>query len=204
MVKALSSQHKQDIEHAVTEAYKQTSAEIVVVVLPASDPYLDFILAYGILFADFLTLGLWSADVYHHFLDLLAIQIAVLAALFFIPFLHRLLWCLVPRRILRQRSAKKAMEEYHHIHRRVTATMPMVVLFVSLAEHYTHILTSHAVYEKISNEKWDNVIRHFAAAVSAGNVTMACVAAVGEVGAVLGEHFPVDEVARHHSHVITE
>lgn len=192
MVKIFSSREKQEVEQAVREAEKGTGAEIAVIVLPSSDHYIDFVLGYGIICADFVTLGLWTVGIYRHFVDLLVIQIAVLLALFGIPFLRRALWRLVPGRVLHRRSANRALVEYHKIHRRFAATVPLVLLFVSLGERYTHVLASHAVYEKISDEKWDGVVANFARTVSSHNIGKACVAAVSEIGVILGDVFPAD------------
>ena len=190
MVKLLCKKDNEAIEQAIAQAEQRTRAEIVVAVIHSSDNYLDFILLYGLLFVDFLSLGLWVSKINTHFLELLALQLGILLSLFFIPVLRHLFWRLVPKCILHQRSARRALEEHHIVHRQLPATAPLVLLFISIGEHYTHILSSHVVYDKIPDKHWNTVIDGFAKTMSSGGLATACIFAIEQIGDILTQHFP--------------
>ena len=190
MVKFLSNNDRDAIEQALAQAKQRTSSNIVVTVMHSSDNYLDFILLYGLLLSDFLMLGLWMSRISTHFLELLAVQIGLLLSLFFIPILHRLCWRFVPVRILHQRSARRALEEYHLIHRKLPATAPLVLLFVSLGERYTHILSSRAVHDKIPDTQWESVVHDFGKRMRSTGLAEACSSAVHHISDLLTPHFP--------------
>lgn len=204
MVKHLSPQDNAAIADAIATAEKGTSAEIVLVVASASDLYFDFILGYGILLTSLISLALYSSGIMTDFLKLQGLQLIFLLLLCGIPFLRRIFIRLVPGRILRQRTAQRALEEFHNVHRHLSATAPIALMFVSLSERYTHIISSHVVYEKIPDERWTAIINDFSATVSPKGLTQSCIAAIGAIGNTLAPHFPDDGKADAFSNRVVE
>lgn len=203
MVKILSQKDNDIIAQAIEKAERNTRAEIAVVVTPASDTYLDFILLQGLLLSALLTISLWASSAITNFLELLAIQLSVLLLLFFLPVLRRLCLRFVPMKILHQRTARRALEEFHTVHRQLPATAPMVLFFVSLGERYAHILSSHAVYEILPDSHWDTIIADFGKTMPQGLPT-ACTSAIEHIGTILREHFPENGESYNFSNQVIE
>lgn len=190
MVKILSKTDKEALTQAISEAEHVTSAELVVVVSPASDAYQSYILLYGLMAGSTVTVGLWAAQLVTLFPLLLAIQLAVIALLSFIPWLRHLCLRLVPKRIRHHRAAHRAYEEYLNVSRHVSATTPIVLLYVSLAEHYTHILNSRSVREHIPDKNWNAVIDEWIAAMQSEGLRNGCIKAIRHATELLIPHFP--------------
>jgi putative membrane protein len=136
MVKILLSKtDKEAIVQAVAEAERATSAELVTVVAPVSDTYQSYILLYSLIAGSVIDIGLWEAKLVTGFPFLLAIQLAIMTIFFLIPWLRQLFICFVPKRIRHHRAAHRAYEEYMIVSRHVSAGTPILLLYISLAEH---------------------------------------------------------------------
>ena len=196
MVKILSHTDNEAITVAIEKAEKKTCAEIAIAITPASDAYFDVVLLCGLLLSALVTLSLYEGGITTDYVELLAVQIAILSALYFVRPLHRLCIRLVPRAIKEHRCARRAMEEYHAIHRQLPVAAPFVLLFVSSAERYAHVLPSRVVHEKISGEHWDAVIKDFVTAAPSG-LAKACIVSIEHISVITAEHFP--ENGRHHN-----
>lgn len=194
MVNILSDTNKNAVAQAIAEAEKMTSAELVVVVTPASDAYQSYLLLYGLLTASTLDMGLWATKTVTGFPLLLIIQLIIMTLFCFIPWLRRLLIWLVPKHIRHHRAAHRAYEEYLFASRHVSAATPIVLLYVSLAEHYAHILTSRSVREKIPNEHWNAIIGELTCSISSDGVQNTCIKALRHITDLLVPHFPENTV----------
>ena len=85
----------------------------------------------------------------------------------------------VPEKIQYRRAAHRAFEEYLIVSRHVSAATPIVLLYVSLAERYVHILPSRAVREKISDANWNAIVQTLTFSVSSAGAAK-----------LLAAHFP--------------
>lgn len=204
MVKILSKADKEAVAQAITEAERQTSAELVAVIAPASDVYQSYLLLYGMIAGSAIGIGLWAAKLVTAFPLLLAIQLVVMAMLSFTPWLRHLFVRLVPKRIRHHRAAHRAYEEYLAVSRQVSAATPIVLLYVSLAEHYAHILTSRSVREKIPDENWNAVIQEFTAAVKQANMRDGCIHAIKHMTELAAPHFPEKGEVHNLGHTVIE
>jgi putative membrane protein len=190
MVRVLSHTDKQAIGQAIAEAERRTAAEIVTVIAPASDAYQSYILLYGLIVGSAIATGLWGTKTVTAFPLLLVIQIAAMALLSFIPWLRHACIRLVPKRILYHRAAHRAYEEYLSVSRHVSAATPIVLLYVSVAEHYAHILTSRSVREKIPDKTWNAVIQEFTVSVKKSGLRAGCIGAIQKITGLVIPHFP--------------
>ena len=204
MVKILSKADKEAVAKAIAEAERQTSAELVAVVAPASDAYQSYLLLYGLIAGSAIGVGLWATKTITGFPLLLAIQFAVMALLSFIPWLRHLLVRLVPKRIRHHRAAHRAYEEYLIVSRHVAAQTPIVLLYISLAERYAHILTSRSVREKIPDERWNEVIGELTAALPVEGLQASCIKAIRRATGLLTPHFPEKGEAHKLGHPVIE
>jgi len=199
MVKHLSRADKNNIAAAIAESERHTSAELAVVIAPASDPYQSFMLLYGLFLGSMVDLGLWEENIVPDFPILLAIQIAAISLLTFAPWLRHLCLRCVPMHIRHHRAGKRAYEEYLIVSRHVSSSVPIVLLYISLAEHYAHILQSRQVREKISDEHWQAIIRELTSSVASTGLAGACIKAVQHSAELLALNFP--EQGQPHEHV---
>lgn len=190
MVKKISIELTEAIAKALQQAKHRTAAEIIMVVSPASDHYQGEVMAYGLALGSLISLGLWLENVYTEFPELLGIQIAVIATVNLIPALRGGLVKMIPKRILHHHAARRAMAEFVFEMRHVPAQRPAVMLYVSLAERYAHILHSRAVPEKVPGAAWEGVIKNFTGAVKSAGLQNACVTAIGDMAKILEESFP--------------
>jgi putative membrane protein len=191
MVKHLSKAHKEVVAKAVAQAEQQTKAELVAVIAPASDAYLSYVMLYGLALGSIVATGLWLAHVMSAFPMLLVVQLGIMSALLLAPPLHKLCLRLVPRRIRHRRAAHRAYEEYLIVSRHVSASTPIVLFYVSLAERYAHILPSRMVREKIPDKEWSDIIIAFTAAMRSQNLDNACTTAIERMTALLAPQFPL-------------
>lgn len=190
MVKELSPQLRETIAKAIAEAEQRTSAEIVLVVLPASDAYQSYLMSYGLALGSLIGMGLWLEKIVTGFPLLFGVQVAAIMVMLFVPLLGGLCLKLIPRRVLHHHAARRAFEEYLVVSRHVPAEKPVVLLYISLAERYVHILHSRAVLQKIPNESWEAVIQEFTTLMKKSGLREACVAAVQSITSTLEPHFP--------------
>lgn len=204
MVKPLSPQDKQSIAQAIAEAERATEAEIVAVIAPASDAYQSYIFLYGLLLGSLIATGLWAGKILTGFPLLLAVQLGTVALLMWMPWLHRPCLRLVPKRIRHLRAAHRACEEYLSVSRNIPASIPIVLLYVSLAEHYVHILPSRAVREKIPEERWNTIISEFTASMAAKGLRDAYIGAIRHMAELLTPHFPSRDEANRVSDQVIE
>jgi len=182
--------NKQIIATAIAEAERTTSAEIVAVVSPASDPYQNYILLYGLMLGSLVAFGLWAGKIIGDFPLLLAVQLGITALLSLLPWLHKPLLRLVPKHIRHHRAAHRAFEEYLLISRHVPAATPILLFYVSLAERYVHILPSRLVREKIPDKEWEAVVTEFTASMKSDGLEQACVSAISRMATMLAPYFP--------------
>jgi len=194
--RAMTHEEHQAVAAAVRAAEQKTSGEIFCVVARRSDDY--FFPAAFIVTASMVVVSLAAAWILHlAWYDLrpttiVAAQVAAiacaLAVLWFVPAarIH-----LVPRRLRYRRAHDNAMRQFLARNVHVTAERTGVLLFVSLAEHYAAVIADAGINRRVGQETWDAVVRDMIGHARRGAVAEGFVAAVGSVGALLAEHFPV-------------
>jgi len=190
MVKLLSKTDNDMIAAAITEAKCITSAELAVVVAPASDAYQSYFLLYGLIAGSAIDIGLWATKIVIGFPWLLMIQLMAIALFTFIPRLRHICLPLVPKRIRDHRSAHRAYAEYLMVSHHAATATPVVLLYISVAERYAHILTSRTVREKIPLKCWDVIINQLTTAISTEGLSNACLKAIRQITDYFVPHFP--------------
>jgi len=190
MVKILSKEDHEAIKQAVAQCESKTSAELVVVVAPASDAYQSYILLYGLGLGSIIASGLWLSHTVMDFPSLFSIQIAGMVLLSMVPPLRALCLHLIPKRIRHHRAARRAYEEYLIVTRHLPATTPVVLFYISLAERYAHILPCRMVRDKIATVNWEAVIAKFTYSVKPNGLRAACIHAVEHCSEILAPAFP--------------
>jgi putative membrane protein len=192
MVKSLTKQDKQAISAAITEAEKSTSAEIVLVVAETSDAYQDYVVLTALAIGSLIAGILWAENLLTEFPYLFIVQFAVIALFSCVPVLRNFCIRFIPKKIQQYRAAHRAYGEYINISQNIPATVPVLIFYISLAEHYAHIVAGRLVHEKIPDEIWDYIIDEFAKSVTIKSLPEACIEATHSITSKLARYFPAD------------
>jgi putative membrane protein len=100
---------------------------------------------------------------------------------------------LTPAFVKRQNVHRAALEQFlaHGIH--LTAARTGVLIFASLSEHQAEIIADTGIYKKVDPGVWSEAVGALLDHARRGDLTSGIVAAVGQSGAVLAQHFPGGE-----------
>ena len=174
----LSADDHTQIHSAIAAAEAKTNARFSAVILPASDRYGLYPLAWGAVFA-FMTgagLALLRPDLPLRHGILIEMTVFIIFALAFDWFSLRLL--LVPKRAKHSHARDLAHREFAarilapHDHRQG------VLLFVSLGERYVEILATQDIHAHMGETAWNAIIADFTASARAGRIAGGAVAAI--------------------------
>lgn len=189
MVKILSSHDQQTIHNATLEAAKHTHAEIETVIVSASDHYTNNIMFLGIVLASILNLFLWYKKIILAFPILLIIQILFALSFPHIPGMRALILKLLPKKFYQHRAAQLAAEKRLVATNKCSPTTPVLLIFISLAEHYIHLFPNAIIREKISHHEWENVVRKLSQSIPRVGVANATAQAIMDCSKILSAKF---------------
>lgn len=193
---ALTHADHERIAQAIRTAEQTTSGEIYCVVARSSDGYFfqaAFTAALA-LFAVSIAFGyvleaLWLSVRLPHFLIVQAVAaISLFVLLWLVPSLRI---HFVPRRQRYKAAHANAVKQFlaRNVHR--TAARTGVLIFVSIAERYAEVVADSGIDAKVGQHVWDGVVRDLTAHAGDDRLADGFVNAIGAVGSVLAEHFPV-------------
>lgn len=182
----------EQITKAIGLAEQRTCAEIAAVVVPRSDHYIAEMMLYGFVFGSLINFVLWDTTGLNKFPLFFLIQLLCMFLVPFIPGLNRVLLYFLPRKLLFHRASHLGAEEILAITKTVPHETPVVLLFISLAEHYVHILPNHSVAHKVEEKSWDPIINGFTITLKRENLTKACIETIKEIANLLEPVFPDD------------
>jgi len=184
------------IEAAVKAAEKNTSGEIVPMVIPSSGDYSRVGHRLGILG---LALGSAIAFYFHlrfPFLDyafLLGVQLLGWAVGWSLGQLPAVIRVFLPKGFLAEEVHEAALASFvrHGLHH--TEGRTGILLFISLLEHRVEILADQGIHQKVGDEYWKAEVEKVITGLRKGRGGEALVQVIGEIGAKLTEHFPRGE-----------
>ena len=204
-------QHAQ-VSVAVAEAERSTDGEIVTIVTERSDAYHDVALHYavGAMLALVAGAALWpgilemklawfnggwvSETNLHQLLFLLLIGEAVI----FLIVRYALAW--TPLRMLAtpggtkaRRVRRRALQFFKSSAEKRTVGRVGILLYVSIAEHRAEIIADEAIHSKVAPERWGEAMAALIAKLKQGDPAGGMADAVGQMAAILKEHFPKTE-----------
>jgi putative membrane protein len=124
----------------------------------------------------------------HFILKQLAAVAAVLALLWLVPALRI---HLVPWQMRHRAARDNARRQFlgRNVHR--TAGRTGVLIFVSLTERYAEVIADVGIGSRVDPLLWEDTIRDLTAHARQEKLADGFVQAIGSVGAVLAEHFPL-------------
>jgi len=209
VVKQLSDADHDKVSTAIAAAEANSDGEIVAVTTPISDPYHDVALHWALipLFAvlawaawrptalvwwyDFF-LGGWQPDPP---LGQLLTLLLVFAALKFTVALLILRWmplrlALTPGATKQRRVRRRAIAVFKAAAERRTIGRTGILIYLSMAERRAEIVADEAIAKVTDAGTWGDAMEALLIEVKQDRVAEGMVAAIGEVGKVLAEHFP--------------
>lgn len=186
----LTANEKARIHAAIADAESRTSVHIAVSIVPASDRYLLYPVAWGAIVAlvagGVLAIG-WPNISLREAFAVEAIVFVVLSVVFeWWPLRLKL----VPRTIRGHRAQALAQREFAA---RVLASSERkggVLFFVSLSERYAEILADRDTHARIGTSAWKRILGDYIADAKSRPVADAVVAAIEACAVVLQEQSP--------------
>ncbi len=174
---------------AIHAAEGKTSGEIVCVLARASSDYSALPILWAALLALIVPWPLtaftpWPAQ--HIYIA----QLLAFAAAFFLLSLGNIRVALAPRALRRAAAHRAAMEQF--VIRGITRTKARtgVLIYVSLAERYAHVIADEAIDAKVKHADWQDAVDALIADVREDRVADGFIAAINRCGALLARHFP--------------
>lgn len=209
MVREISPADHAKVSAAIAEAESTTDGEIVAVATPLSDSYHDVALHWAllVLIGTLAIFAAWPSVLYFWFdvffggwrpepsLRELLTLLMVLAVLKFTAALLLLRYmplrlALTPRATKARRVRRRAIEIFKAAAERRTEGRTGILIYLSMGEHRAEIVADEAITQVTTPECWGEAMAALLVEVKAGRIADGIVAAVGEVGTVLTEHFP--------------
>jgi putative membrane protein len=206
----MSAEDHRLVTAAVAAAEAETSGEIVTIVTDLSDPYRETAYAWAsiaaflalsavALFPDFYRshyeglLGGWTLDYTPG--QWLGIATAF-AALKWIGTFLILQWlplrlALTPRLVKARRVRARALKLFRVGAEARTAGRTGVLLYLSLREHRADIVADEAIAAKVTPDVWGDTMVALLGHVRAGRAGVGMAEAVGLMGHILADHFPI-------------
>jgi len=185
LVTRLNPDERARIHAAITDAEARTRVHVAVSIVPASDRYLLYPVAWGAIAA--LVAGGVLAIGWQHLSsrDAFVIQAAVFVLLSLLFEWWPLRLMLVPKRVRRHRAQALAKAEFAA---RVLASAERkggVLFFVALSERYAEILADRETHARIGAAAWERILGEYITAAKSGPIGEAVIAAVQACAAAL-------------------
>jgi putative membrane protein len=191
----VSAEDRERIAAAIRAAEAGTSGEIVCVLarVSADASGLSTLVAAVAALALPWILVATTAMTVQRILVCQAALFAILLALFRLPALRV---ALLPRRARRAIAHRVAMEQFMSRGIARKKERSGVLIFVSLAERYARVIADEGIAAKVPQSEWQGVVDALVAHMRDGRIGDGFVAAIGQCGAKLAQHFPRADTSR--------
>ncbi len=189
----LSERDQRSISEAIATQESRTQAEMVTVVADASDSYRYIPVLWASIISMFVPGLLYISGLWTDFSTLYTIQVMLFLALAFAFRQGALKFRLIPKRVLRERAARMARQQFfeqrlHHTEKRLG-----VLLFVSVAERYVEILADSGASDQIKDQQWQHIVAEFSLQVAKDRVVDGFIGAIEQCGDLLAAVAPQKE-----------
>jgi len=177
--------------HAAADTVRgRTAAQFEVLIVPVSDRYALYPVAYGA-FAALIVGGLLAAIRPHLPLD----DAFGIEAIVFVLASLALEWpplklLLVPRRQKHERARQFAHRAFAARVLAARERRPGMVLFASLGERSIELVTDDTLDRKIGQAAWNTVVADFTATAKSGRIADGLIEAIAACGRELERHYP--------------
>ncbi|HMN71235.1 MAG TPA: TPM domain-containing protein [Rhodoblastus sp.] len=182
------------IAAAIHAAEQKTAGDIVCVLMRASSSYSYAPLLWASLIA---LLSPWAlvAATQMSVVRILAAQVAIFVAVGLILMWTPLRMALVPRAVKRTRAHRAGMEQFFARGIAQTKNRMGVMIFVSLAEHYAHVVADDGIAARVDHAVWRETVDALTSEIAQGHIADGFIAAIERCGAVMAEIAPPDGTA---------
>lgn len=176
------------ISAAIAEVERGTDAELVTVLIAASDDYRYIPLLWAALVALIVPSALYLTPLSTAWM--ITAQLVAFVVLAVLLQTETIRTRLIPKSVRTLRAANMARRQFleqglHH-----TGDDTGVLIFVSEAEHYVEILVDRGISSKVDNERWSSIIENFVNDVHEGQVERGFLTALERCGEILAEAVP--------------
>ncbi len=176
------------ISAAIAEVERGTDAELVTVLIAASDDYRYIPLLWAALVALIVPSALYLTPLSTAWM--ITAQLVTFVVLAVLLQTETIRARLIPKSVRTLRAANMARRQFleqglHH-----TGDDTGVLIFVSEAEHYVEILVDRGISSKVDNERWSSIIENFVNDVHEGQVERGFLTALERCGEILAEAVP--------------
>jgi putative membrane protein len=197
------------VSAAIAAAEASSDGEIVAVATPLSDSYHDVALHWAVaVMIGTIAIFAWQPDVLHFWFgvffgawrpqpalgELLTLLLVLAVAKFTIVLLilkyMPLRLALTPAATKTRRVRRRAIAVFKSAAERRTTGRTGILIYLSMGEHRAEIVADEAITKVTSPETWGEAMAALITEVRQGRPGDGIVAAIGEVGEVLTEHFP--------------
>ena len=190
----LKQQELQAVSDAITDAERNTDAELVAVLAAQSDDYRYIPTLWAAVIALLVPGVVWFAGLWLETLEVLAIQLGcffVLTVLFRVPaiMLH-----LIPRSVRNWRASNLARRQFLDNNLHHTEQECGVMIFVSEAEHYVEILADRGIDQHVDQQQWQAIVDTLIAAIKKGQTQQGLIRSIESCGELLAQHAPATKV----------
>jgi putative membrane protein len=197
------------VSEAVAQAEMGTAGEIVTIITQRSDRYQDVALWWSALFslmalaalalfpAFYLSIFSWVSDGWITEISVveafeLAFAVAGLKFLgsrLILQYMPLRLW-MTPKAVKATRVRTRAIRYFKVGAERRTQGRTGILIYLSTDEHRAEIVADEAIHAVVPDERWGDAMAKLIGSAREGRMADGMVAAIGDVGAILAEHFP--------------
>jgi len=196
------------ISKAIGQAESKTSGEIAVAVINESYDYAIYETVFAIFggllyfiimmfFVNDIQLKLqsmfWDYTVNYLLIFYGFSTFVFIAILYFLANISALDRLIVPRRIMNKKVKERALRHFMESGVYNTRDRTGILIFISLLEHRVELLADAGIAEKISREKWNDIVNDIILGIRSGQLTEHLNIAIEECGKLLKEFFPIKE-----------
>ncbi len=193
----LSRQEQDRITATVQQVEKNTSGEIVPMIVSRSDDYpmttITGSISLGVPPAILLTIiignHIWIGPQNMWLFLLLATTICTVLS-FPISKSDRIKTFFLNRKQVEKEVQKSALAAFYQERLYKTRDNNGILLYISVLEKKVWILADTSINEKIDQEEWDNIIAELTATLKDGDRCEAICRAIQQIGNILASHFP--------------
>ncbi len=186
----LTDRDRQQIVDAIAAAERRTSGELVTVIAAAADDYRYVALLWPALAALLLPALLLAVRPATSAWTLYLVQAAAFVVLAVIAHLPSVHLALVPAAVKHRRASRLARAQFFEQNLHMTRARTGVLIFVAVAERHVEIIADAGIHALVPPGTWDKAVADFIERVRAGKIAEGFLAAIGQVGDRLAEHFP--------------
>ncbi|MEA3499864.1 MAG: TPM domain-containing protein [Candidatus Marinimicrobia bacterium] len=206
--KFLNKNDVKRIGEAVKNAEKNTSGEIATAFINESDDYAKYELFFAFIvgFVYFAIMLMFSGKIESTIQNLFwnynsnylvmfyGLSIFVIIAIFyFIANISSIDRLIVPKKVMKEKVKNRAIRHFMESGVYKTRDRTGILIFISLLEHRIELIADSGINEKITQEKWDDIVIHIVNGVKGKKLANNLIEAIDECGKLLSKYFPIKE-----------